>query len=185
MDVVEINYRKKTERKKNKIKATTRYIEFLIENDHLLEAKHFLNELALLEPKGVQATVLEYKIAIRTYDYPKVVEADGKLHQMGIEQHKLLALELEFFCTRNIFSKAAKCIDLLLDEEELPPTTLQLVIEAVFHINNYPLLVRVIDWLKRKNINLSQRAMADAKRVALHGLSNTLVSFSNERLSRC
>ena len=68
LELVEKKFRDTPYGHKKYLKRLNDYINYLIKNGRILEAKHFFNKMQQARPNHIKTIVLGYELAIKTFD---------------------------------------------------------------------------------------------------------------------
>ncbi len=171
---IEVRFRNEYKKPRKRAKALNEYIVYLLENDHILEANHYLNILLELKPKHDKSLSLGYKIAIRMFDFERVGFFDRELIGVKAKDDLIMFLKLEYYCSIKSTKRIDLCLEWFCEQLTINTAHIGLVIEASLIIKKYELIVKVLKLMNKKRLEPSESTGKIYKEIALEKLVKTL-----------
>lgn len=175
LELIEKKFRDTPFGHKKYLKRLNDFINYLIENGRILEAKHFFDEMQQSKPNHIKTIVQGYELAIKTFDNNSVVLFDRALYESKHDEEKLLTLRLKYYYSVNNEKLFASLVDYLLFERVIKPKTFHRIGELVINQNSYKPIATLICYLKSNGKVLHKQIEGKIRRVVIQKLVDTIV----------
>ena len=179
MHIVEKKYRDTPQNNRKYVKRLSDYINILLENGRVLEAKYHFSELLALKPDNVKTHVIGYKIAIKTFDSKQVGELDKLLVAQKYKEQSLHCLRLQYYYSVNNQKCFRELVIYMLANPPLSETSLDLIAPLVLQQRDYRAIQTLCNYLKSINKHLNKAAENKVRKVVLQRLVDSLVEVSS------
>lgn len=175
LELVEKKFRDTPYGHKKYLKRLNDYINYLIKNGRILEAKHFFNKMQQARPNHIKTIVLGYELAIKTFDNKSVALFDRAFCETKQDEEKLCTLRLKYYYSVNNKKLFARLVEYLLFERGDKPKYFNLICELVISQSSYRPIATLIRYLKNNGRILHKQVEGQIRRVVIQKLVDTLV----------
>ncbi|HNQ78979.1 MAG TPA: hypothetical protein PKJ37_10835 [Acidobacteriota bacterium] len=141
MDTVEQLFRKTPQ---NQL-VLSRYIKYLIEKEHIMEAKYYHEQLTMIDPAGLENNRLGYLLSIMTMN-SKVAEYEKKLISAGATKEQTYSLQLYYYYTFSDSRRMRDCAECLLDIEPTEEFTYKITLTAILKLEDFELASKFVKY---------------------------------------
>lgn len=181
LDTAEIKFRETPESNSKYAKRLTRYIEFLLSSDRILESEFYFKKLHKLKQDNLVTAVLGYKISIKTFNKGGVLHFDKIIFDMKNPKNEIthLWLQLQFYYSQNNATLSTSHACFLLLNHELDSNVLTTIIEIAINTHNYKIASTLTYYMRENRITPGSQLESNMKRIAIKKLADTLSSSLN------
>lgn len=177
---VEVGFRKDVVKPKKRAKALNDYIIYLIENEHILEADYHHKKLLELKPGNEKCLAIGYKIAIRMFNFDRIVFFDKKLIEIKASEETIMSLKLEYYCSINSKQGMKSCTEWFLERNSISTEHIELLIEATLILEEFKFISKLLKHMRKKGLRPSTATERSLKRISIEELAKTLRKVSHE-----
>lgn len=184
LELVEKHYRDTPVTHKKHVKRLTDFIDYLIKERRIIEAKHFFVKLYELKPHHSKVIRLGYELSIATFDKDGVKKFDKLFLDSKPTDAEVIWFQLKYYHSVNNRQMCAICCEQLLSKK-ISQEYLQTVSEVCVKQNSYAIAVSLLNYLERERLRLrpSDSGYRHLKKVLVQGLADTIVRVKNAQLS--
>ncbi|WP_071523933.1 hypothetical protein [Edwardsiella tarda] len=174
IDEIESVFLSTKKNSKKYIKNLSSYIFSLLENNRVIEAKHYFDILYSIKKDSKETNFLGYTIAIRTFDSNAVEKFDSFLWRKKCDKKKILCLQLDYYYSignQNNFNHIASYLfkNCRFISEELNP-----IIELVIDRGTDETIVSLCDCFRRNRLEPSAELSSIIREPILRHLIKTI-----------
>ena len=174
MEIVEKKYRDTPIDNKKYAVRLTKFIEHLVSNGKIIEAKHHFRNLFEAKPNHARTIRLGYLLSIATFDNEGVRKFDGLLYGSKPKDIEICWFRLKYYLSVNDYKNCEDCCTFLLSKP-IKKEYLRTIIEACLSLNNYVIASQLVKHLKKEKMTLSDIGNKHLKKIFLERLINELV----------
>ncbi|MDZ4298793.1 MAG: hypothetical protein U0998_05985 [Moraxellaceae bacterium] len=174
MEIVEKKYRDTSIDNKKYALRLTNFIEYLLSNGKIIEAKHYFRSLLEAKLNHARTIRLGYLLSIATFDNEGVRKFDELLYKSKPKDIEIYWFRLKYYLSVNDYKNCEDCCTLLLSKP-IKKEYLKTVIEACLRLNNYVIASQLVKYLKKEKIILSEIGNKNLKKIILEKLINELL----------
>lgn len=174
MEEVEKKYRDTPFGNKKYAIRLTKFIEHLVANGKILEAKHYFRNLCEAKPNHAKTIRLGYSLSIATFDNEGVRKFDGLLYNSKPKDAEISWFRLQYYLSVNDYKNCELCCIFLLSKP-IKTEYLRTVVESCLSLNNYVIASYLIKYLEKEKKTLSEIGNKQLKKVVLERFVNNLV----------
>jgi hypothetical protein len=178
LDIIEKQFRDTPASHKKYLLRLTNYIEHLLKNKRIVEAKFYFEKIPENKKQKLNIIHLGYELAIRTFDKASILYFDKLLYQHKKNDIDLSYYRLKFYLSnndiRNCEFEAKRLLSHTLDIDSL-----NLIIETFFITKDYKIAIHISNYIKNKKIQLHVKVINEMKRALLVHLMNTIIRRNN------
>lgn len=174
MELVEKKYRDTPFGNKKYVIRLTKFIEHLVSNGKIIEAKHYFRNLCEAKPNHPRTIRLGYLLSIATFDNEAVRKFDRLLYDSKPKDIEMCWFRFQYYLSVNDYKNCEHCCTFLLSKQ-IKKEYLETIIEACMSLNNYMIASHLIKYLKKEKMILSDIGNKHLKRIVLEKFVNELV----------
>ncbi|MBE4467450.1 hypothetical protein HJ014_22780 [Vibrio parahaemolyticus] len=158
----------------------TKYVQSLFEKGRIIEAEFFHNELLKLKPDHLIVQVIGYELAIRTFNYNKVVKFDGLLSKnKKLKKEELLKLRVKYFYSIQNSEHLEFTLNELLSITKYDERFFPVVVDSIYFTKSYLNVYNLFKLLRKSNLKLDSRNEDNMRKIVYTSLCNKLVEIAN------
>lgn len=174
MEVVERKYRDTTIDNKKYAKRLTEFIDFLVSNGKILEAKYHFSNLYEAKPNHAKTIRLGYILSVATFDNEGVRKFDKLLYDSKPKGVEICWFRLKYYLSVNDHKGCEECCEFML-ARPIKREYLRTIIEAFLNLNSYVIASCLIKYLEKEKLTLSSVGSKKVKKIVLHRFVNSVV----------
>ena len=174
MDAIEKNFRDTPIDSKKYAKRLTIFIDYLVKNGKLLEAKYYFKKLSDKKPNHEKTIRLGYSLSIATFDNDGVRKFDKLLYDSKPKDVEIFWFRLKYYLSVNNHKDCEECCEFLLSKR-IEIKYLNTIIEACLNLKNYNIAITLIKYLEKEKLTLNSFGMQHIKKLALERLVISIV----------
>lgn len=176
MEIVERKFRDTPRRSKKYAKRLTEYINYLVEKERILEARHFFHRLYEEKPNHTRSIRLGYSLSIASFDNEGVRKFDKLLYDSKPSDIELYWFRLKYYLSVNNFKSSEESCEALLSKT-ITPEYLNTIFETCVHQKSYAIAVNILKYLERERLTLSESGNKQIKKIVLQRFADSLVKI--------
>ncbi|KFZ32121.1 hypothetical protein IDSA_05495 [Pseudidiomarina salinarum] len=174
MEIVEKKYRGTPIDNKKYAVRLTKFIEHLVSNGKIIEAKYHFKNLFEAKPNHARTIRLGYLLSIATFDNEGVCKFDELLYRSKPKDIEIYWFRLKYYLSVNDYKNCEDCCTFLLSKP-IKKEYLRTIIEACLSLNNYVISIQLVKYLKKEKMTLSDIGNKHLKKILLERFINELV----------
>jgi len=174
LEIVEKKYRDTPIDNKKYAIRLTKFIECLVSNGKIIEAKYHFRYLFEAKPNHAKTIRLGYLLSIATFDNEGVRKFDGLLYDSKPKDIEISWFRLKYYLSVNDYKNCEDCCAFLLSKS-IKTEYLRTIIEACLSLNNYVIASQLVEYLKKEKMTLSDIGNKHLKKIFLERFVNELV----------
>lgn len=178
----EVSYRENAVKIKKRAKVLYDDIIDLMKNEHILEARYYLDKLLELKPPSEKNIALGYKIAIRMFDLPKVEYFDKKISEINANEELVMSLRLEFYCSVRSYREMELCTEWFLNRKNIPREYIQILIEVTCIFEKYEFISTLVKYMAKQKLKADKPLEKTFKEICLKKLVQMLHKVPHDRV---
>lgn len=174
MEIVEKKYRDTPIHNRKYAKRLTDFIDSLVSNGKIIEAKYHFKYLYEAKPNHAKTIRLGYLLSVATFDNEGVRKFDKLLYDSKPKYVEICWFRLKYYLSVNDHKGCEYCCELLLSKP-IKDEYLRTTIEACLNLNNYVIASHLIKYLEKENLTLSSIGNNQLRKLVLEGFVNSIV----------
>ncbi|WP_313210024.1 hypothetical protein [Stutzerimonas nitrititolerans] len=174
MEVVEKKYRDTPIDNKKYAKRLTDFIDLLVSNGKVIEAKYHFKNLYESKPNHAKTIRLGYLLSIAKFDNEGVRKFDKLLYDSKPKDVEICWFRLKYYLSVNDYKGCEDCCALLLSKP-IKNEYLRTTIEACLNLNNYVIASHLIKYLEKEKLTLNSIGTKQLRKLVLERFVNSIV----------
>lgn len=173
MEEFEYKYRSTPPESKKYVKRLTEFINSLMSNGKIIEAKHHFKNLYKAKPNHIKTIRIGYLLSIATFDNEGVIKFDKLLFDSRPRDIEILWLQLKYYLSTSDQKGCEHCCKKLLSQK-IKSEQLTTAIDACLNLESYEIAADLVNYFKRERIKLNINGEISLKKILIKRLINRI-----------